>query len=540
MEKKNLMSFKNPLQIILYVTLVFLFTGIFWVLISGKSLIGFIILGLGIVGLIYLGIYRKKEILASIKEIDWKKISIKFYYILIVIAVVSLINIIANKRFLRKDFTAGRQFTLSGHSKTLLKELEKNKKDIKMLFFRTPGYLTGTVEDLLKEYKARCSVLSIEFISPEKDPLRAKDYEIRSIGVPYGGGRLYGTLIILCSGLKESVDVIKMDFRQAGGQHQPYIDIKENLEKEISSALLQMNKAKKKVYFLMGHGEVDLDDEQDTGWLQAKGLIAGENYGVDKIYLASIGKIPNDCDVLIIGAPRKNFLEKEYDILNKYLEEGGRILVMLEPFASMNINKFLNKWGVKKSGKLVLDPASCYFFQANLPVVSEYDPHKITEKLKYTSTVFPAAAPITIMDESPEGVDVQGIIKTSSDSWAETDIHNQEMGFDKNVDDEGPINIFAVISKKIDEEREARMVVIGDSDFACNYYIRMMGNMDLLLNTLNWLAGKEEMVGIRSKPVDRREMFLTVINLKFILYFCIIILPVLVIISGVVVWLRRR
>ena len=82
--------------------------------------------------------------------------------------------------------------------------------------------------------------------------------------------------------------------------------------------------------------------------------------------------------------------------------------------------------------------------------------------------------------------------------------------------------------------------MIGDSDFANNKYIAEYGNSDLLLNTLNWLAGKEEMIGIRSKPVDRREIQLTPVKLKFILYSCVIILPLLIIIAGVVVWLKRR
>ena len=62
----------------------------------------------------------------------------------------------------------------------------------------------------------------------------------------------------------------------------------------------------------------------------------------------------------------------------------------------------------------------------------------------------------------------------------------------------------------------------------------------MLLNTINWLAGKEELIGIRSKKPEVREIQLTKEKLKFILYTCVFILPLLIIIAGVVVWLRRR
>ena len=97
-----------------------------------------------------------------------------------------------------------------------------------------------------------------------------------------------------------------------------------------------------------------------------------------------------------------------------------------------------------------------------------------------------------------------------------------------------------VVTKEVKENVQTRMVVIGDSDFACNIYLQTAGNSDLLLNSLNWLAGKEEMTGIRSKPISRREIKLTKVKMNFIFYFFIIILPLLTILTGVAVWLRRR
>ncbi len=525
-------------RIIIILTIVFLFVGLSWILIIGTTLAGLILLGLGVIGLGFLIFYHFEKIKKFIKEFEWGVYSLKASYILAVIGILVVINLIANKRFIRKDLTAEKRYTLSEHTLNLLKEIEKADKRVKVIFFRSEVPLIESVDDLLKEYKARCSKIEVEFIDPDRNPQMAKEYNIRSIGLPYGGYRLYGTIIFLCSGLKEVFDVIKFDYRQVGGRFQPQLVLKKNLEKEISSAILRVTKEKKKVYFVEGHGEVDLEDEDKTGWYKTKQQIAGENYIVDKVYLPSLGRVPADCDVLIIGAPQKNFGAKEIEVLNKYLESGGHLLLMLEPFVNVDFNPLLNKWGIKTSNKFVVDPGSSYWFQPIIPLVTEYNYHKITEKLKY-ATFFPTVAPVEVMDKKPEGVDITIIAKTSADSWIESNLKSRSVKFNPGIDKKGPIPIMVAIEKK-QGNKSTRIVVIGDADFASNYSITSYGNLDLLLNTINWLAGKEELIGIRSKTPEVREIILTKEKLKFVLYSCVFILPLLIIIAGVVVWLRRR
>ncbi len=514
--------------------------GFFWGIIAGTfSLIAWILLGLGAGSSAYFIIIKKESILKWIKEFDWKTASIRTSYILIIIGVIVLINIIANSKFYRADLTSNKMYTLSDHTIKLLKEIEKAKRPIKMLFFRTDIPMLQTVDDLLKEYKARCSEISLTFVDPDRKPLLAKKYNIRSIGLPYGGGRVYGTVIILSEGLKESVDVVKIKWQGGGRQARPTLALSDNIERDISSAILRVSKSKKKVYFIEGHGEVKLDDESKTGWGKTKNLIADENYIVDKFYLAT-GEIPKDASLLILAAPERNLLPEEIERLNKYLENGGHLLVLLEPLNKININQLLNKWGVKFENKLVVDPKNNYWFQPLIPLIVEYNYHPITMDLKY-ATFFPTLGVVTRADKNPEGAEVTILARTSSESWAESDLSGAKIKFDKN-DLKGPIDVMAAVKKIIDKSKNKimRMVVIGDSDFASNSSISSYGNSDLLLNSINWLAGKAELIGIRSKSPENRILQLSGPKLRFIFYSCVVILPLLVIIIGVVVWLRRR
>lgn len=539
MDNKNLVLFGRIRINLIYPALAFFFTGVFWLLIAGSGIAGFAILAAGLALLVYILRGNYRETLAYFKSLDWKKIGSRYYYILLILAIFIMVNVISNRRFLRWDITESRRFTLSGHTRSLLKQLEKGKKQIKVLFFRSEVPLLEAVDDLLKEYKARCTVIEIEYIDPDKSPQRAKEYNVRSISVPYGNVKLYGTVVILSAGLKESIDVVRVDYRNAGGRYQPYLNLRENLEKDFSSALLRITKSKKKVYFVYGHGEVDLDDEDKAGWSETKNIIADENYIVDKIYLASLGSVPADCDVLVVGAPQKNYADAEIDLLNRYMESGGHLLVLLEPFVRNNLNVFLNRWGLATSEKFIIDPASSYWFQPVIPLVTQYNFHPITEKLRY-ATFFPTAAPVDVLDKKPEGVDIQVLAKTTPESWVESDTTGKQVKYNPGPDRKGPVNILVAVARKLDENKEGRMVVAGDADFAANANVKAYGNMDMFLNILNWLAGKEELIGIRSKPVQTREIQLTQVKLNFILYSCVIILPLLIIIAGVVIWLKRR
>ena len=83
-------------------------------------------------------------------------------------------------------------------------------------------------------------------------------------------------------------------------------------------------------------------------------------------------------------------------------------------------------------------------------------------------------------------------------------------------------------------------MVIGDSDFADNAYIKNSGNYDMFLNMVNWMAEEEDMITIRPKEINDSRVTLTAKDSKVILYLSVIALPLLVVIGGVTVYFKRR
>ena len=95
-------------------------------------------------------------------------------------------------------------------------------------------------------------------------------------------------------------------------------------------------------------------------------------------------------------------------------------------------------------------------------------------------------------------------------------------------------------TKKIGENKKSSILVIGDSDFANNSYLQNSGNGDLFLNEVNYLAEEEDKITIRPKEVDDRRVNLTEKDNKIILYSTVFALPLLIVIGGVLVYMKRR
>jgi ABC-type uncharacterized transport system involved in gliding motility auxiliary subunit len=93
-------------------------------------------------------------------------------------------------------------------------------------------------------------------------------------------------------------------------------------------------------------------------------------------------------------------------------------------------------------------------------------------------------------------------------------------------------------SKKGD--KSARLVVIGDSDFAANQGVGLQHNGDLFFNTINWLAEDENLISIRPKTMTNRRVTLTEAQSTALKWFDLFLLPGLVIFSGIYIWWKRR
>jgi ABC-type uncharacterized transport system involved in gliding motility auxiliary subunit len=156
-----------------------------------------------------------------------------------------------------------------------------------------------------------------------------------------------------------------------------------------------------------------------------------------------------------------------------------------------------------------------------------------------TATFFPLARSVRQSGGQQSDITQVELLTTSEQSWGETALEGGEARFDEGKDNKGPVTLGITATKKVGE-KESRLVVIGDSDFADNNYARMVGNGDLFLNTINWLAQEEDLISIRPKSPTNRSVSMTEGQQRSFFLLVVLVMPLLVIGSGIWIWWKRR
>jgi ABC-type uncharacterized transport system involved in gliding motility auxiliary subunit len=492
------------------------------------------ILVLGVLGLLALASYVLLN-LSSLKK-GFRRRSFVYsgnmlLVVVLVLAILVVTNYFLSKHDYRVDFTASKIHSLSDQSVTVLKNL---KTDVSLkCFFRETNYSRAAMENLLKIYAYHSPKIKYEFIDPDKNPGLVKRYDITQDGTT-----------VFEAGDKES--------RITG-----------TTEEDVTNALIKVTRAAKKtIYFLSGHGEASLNETGDDGFSTVKSELEKQGYEVKEQALALASNFPKDCSLLVVPGPQKDLLPEELETVKKYIARGGRVFFMIDPETSPGMTPFLAQYGFKLENDVVVDTVSRllggdYF----MPVVTEYEEHPITRKFNY-ATFFPFARSVEISDKKPEGATLTALAKTSPNSWAERELQEKEVRFNKGKDRQGPITLAVVATIKVNPEtapppasvkpgektpsevtpitQEARIAVVGDSDFAKNRYYGLSGNGNFFLNIVNWLTEEPDLISIQPKTQAPRTIQLTPSEGRLIFIVCIVFLPFAVLAAGIYVWLRRR
>ncbi len=389
------------------------------------------------------------------------------------------------------------------------------KKDIEIkAFFRELSERKAIMEEMLKRYSYYTSRIKYEIINPDKNPSLVRELNVSEDG----------TTIFKCGDQETRITSVS--------------------EEDITNSIIKITRERKKViYFTKGHGEKSIEDSSERGYSQVKTSLENLGYTVKEIVLAEEPSIPSDCSLLIISGPEKDFLQGELEGIERFLKEGGRLLLLIDPLAAPSFVDFMRKYGIKIGDDFIVsvDPSARLMGgDPSWAVVSRYGYHKITDKFNYAS-FFPFARTVDRIEPVPKNVSTETIASTSPYSFATNQFNAKEIRFDPERDRRGPLSVVAVsIFKEEGKDKESRIVVFGDSDFASNQFFDLSGNSNLFLNSVNWLEEEEDLVSITPKTTSPRTISLTLSQGRMIFFTTIILLPGIFVLGGVLIYFRRR
>lgn len=475
-----------------------------------------------------------------------------------VLLILAMINLLAVRYRVEIDLTEDQRFTVAPQTRQLLQNLSE---PVKLWIFSTQVNLQSA--ELLENYQEMGGDrFQFEYVDPYSRPGLVSEF---------GGtdpGDVYLELLSPNSPRREFVGNVTRK------------PLSESLL--TNSIVLIKSDRTTLVYFLQGHGERPLQGR--GGLSQAVRSLKQKNFISQPLNLAQRKAVPEDADVVVIAGPERELLPEEVAALEDYLDGGGSLLLAIDPFKDPGLDSLLRKWGVKLDDRVAVD------INRQLPTVlaiADYGDHPITENFGNGFSFYPLARSIEIT--KVPGVQEAPLLITSAEGiWAESDTKSQQLEFDPKSDRQGPLILGVALTRSLNnpevtapetdspdspeevkpspetdspdspaevqpspetdspEEKEppisiARMVAIGDSEFAIDGNFGQQLNGDVFLNAVSWLGDRdEETFSIRPKEFTNRRIILTENQAIILFLTSVAIVPLLGFLTAGTLWLIRR
>jgi ABC-type uncharacterized transport system involved in gliding motility auxiliary subunit len=433
----------------------------------------------------------------------------------LVLAILIVVQVVAERHGGRLDLTPSRRLSLSEPTRRLLAEIDQELA-IEAFYTR---WQREDVADLLQRLASANPHVRYRLFDIDRYPERAQAADIRfpdRARVTYRG-----------------VDTV----------------VSTASEEYLMAGIMRVLRGRTRtIYFLQGHGERALGGpgDQDGYWFVGEAL-GKENAVPRPLDLAAAAEVPGDAAAVVIAGPHGDLLPEEIDALSAYLGRGGAVLALLDPGSLPRLAKFLADRGVLLADDVIVDQDNRLLGAEPLVIrVPYYRMHPVTAPSDVPGILVGAR---TVDTPSPGGR-VQAVAQTTDTSWATAEIdaaRRGDVGQRQDGDRPGPLPVMvaAALEPAVGQGTGGRLVVIGDSDFAANGYIDLLGNRDLLLNSISWLTDEEALIAKRPRELTEiarplSPLVLTERQAHLLFLAVVVALPALVMLLGTAIVVARR
>ena len=458
------------------------------------------------------------------------------------------VNYLSSRYFFKRFYlSTDTSVRLSPRTISVLKEVT-NHVDI-TVYYDKDEPIYGDIISLLNEYQAHTRKLSVKTVDYYRDPGAAEELKVK---YNLGSYTNRDFIIFDCNGQTAFVDgawlsSYRYDLQQTNqGDAKIYINRKRvafNGEMLFTAKIFAVTQPKAlKAYFLQGHGERSPNERDEIEGYSKLADIFRRNYVQTETLdnITGTNAVPNDCNLLVIAAPRTRFETNELDKITQYLDQGGRLFALFDVRSVTNelgLERVLSKWGVRVTHSIVRDPNRAVGEIAFK--VANFTPHDVTKSLigSELELVLPRAIE-RIKSSSETTADepqVTELAFSSTNSYLEYSSGNArahplitavEKGAPKGV---------------VTDRGTTRMIIAGDSFFLDNQLIGAGANADFADSAINWLLERSTfLAGIGPRPVTEYQLLMDRTQLRAVKGILLGAIPGGILLFGGLVWLRRR
>ncbi len=485
--------------------------------------------------------------------------------VLLSAAIVFMVNYLAFRHYGRWDWTSHRLYTLSERTRRLLSEELDRDLDVYVFLSRSePAF--ADVEELLERYRARTDRLRVQVVDPDRHPAEYRRllerFGLRAAALQSGEMTAEVALVVTDGTRHVRVkreDLLDLDFDSMDEGSGPKVDV--SAERAVSGAIVDvLHGEPTRVCVTSGHGEWSVGGEgRDLYALRDE--LRADNVEMEAWNTLGARRVPERCDAVFVLGPRRPFDSKEATLLERYVRGGGRLLLALDPvfegdrLVDVGLEKMASHLGVRVDSTVVLelDPRRRLTDSPIEPfLVVDWGRHELVEPLRRTGArvAVHLVRSLGLLDTGAGEV----LARSSELAYGErapselTEGAKLEPGSD---DVAGPVAVGVAVrvlpqgKEKGDgggEEREGRLVVLGDSDWLQPdfFQVPQFANADLASAITGWLVERKSLVAISPRKIDAQAITMTDADLEAVLFRVVVLMPLAAMLLGIAVWWSRR
>ncbi|MGH8462023.1 MAG: GldG family protein [Stenotrophobium sp.] len=416
------------------------------------------------------------------------------------------------------DWTAGKRNSISAASIKLLKSMPD---PIEFIAFVPSGdsNVRNSLQFDIERYSRDKANVSLKFVDPSAQPKQARALNVTAPGE------------------------VVVEYQ---GRHQT---LTATTEQAISTALQRLSYSGEQwVVFLEGEGERAIDkDTDDTSLTKFAGVLRDKGLKVQALNLVKTPKIPDNTSVLVLASPSSRLLPGEVKMIQDYVDQGGNLLWLADPDYPTGADALAQDLGITWQNGYAIFPDYKIIGTGNpgYYAATDYPPNPVTQGLDQV-TLFPLVRSLTT-DGKITGWHAQPLLKTNDISWLATGDISSGVVEKTARDIPGPLNIGMTLTRDYKDPKDAkakprpqRIALIGDSDFLSNMFLGQLGNQQLGLNLVQWLASHDAQLNIDIKKAPDTSLYLPGWALMMIGAGFVLVLPLLLIGGGITRWALRR
>ncbi len=460
--------------------------------------------------------------------------------VVIAIAIVIMMCVSAiPSQYTKFDVTKNDLFTISDQTEKLVSGL-KDEVDIYLL--AQSGKEDATLLELLNRYKDFSGKIKVSVKDPVVYPNFAQQYTSDAV--------YNNSIVVVCGERSQYIsyyDIYVSDYSDYYS-NSGLATTEFNGESCLTSAIDYVtNENLPKIYILSGHGEQSLNSVVENA-------IAKENIKTESLNLLSTATVPEDAECLVISSPASDISTAEKDVILKYLESGGNLLLITNYSDKdmPDLAALMAYYGVKTVDGLVFEGDSSHCVNGyNHYLLPNINDHTITSPLleKGYNVLMPIAQGIVKLNDYRDTVTITNLLTTSDKAFAKADGYNITTMEKEAGDLDGPFSLGIAITETVNSG-DASKKTKGETNilwYTTGYMLddsvnQMVSgaNLDLFINSLDWMCEREGNISIHSKRLSDEHLTMTSVDSSFWSLMMVGVIPVVFLVLGIMVRRKRR